>query len=198
MSVTVKKPRSKKQGRIAIVEDVLKRLKVLNVGRGQYCKVQTWNIEELDGSHGVKEEFDNIAPYCEVCAKGAMFLAYIDLWNQFRIDDLEYVAQDEDVCEPLRQYFSQEQLDLIEIAFEGEIIKDDYCDAYEWGEKFRKRHKIEKETVEEFWGPSYRYPISQADVVQRALMFSHRYKSDVDVLAGICRNIIKNDGTFIP
>ena len=57
---------------------------------------------------------------CIVCAKGALFCAYIGRVNKLKIGDYEEFNNYKDIVhQRLEELISLEQLDLIEIAFEG-------------------------------------------------------------------------------
>jgi hypothetical protein len=101
---------------------------------------------------------------CQVCMTGAMFLAQAVrdtdckvknlLWNQGR--------------ELLLKYFSQEQLDLIEVYFEGHV--------YSWNKTLYKGF----------------------DEDEKAHQFVQQHPNDSKRMKLILRNIVKNKGTFAP
>ena len=56
---------------------------------------------------------------CEICAKGALFLGYVD--KSYTVESSEFGGislGDREVCEVLRNAFSEEELDFIEYVYE--------------------------------------------------------------------------------
>lgn len=54
--------------------------------------------------------------YCHVCAIGAVFMGYVDKFN--KVDTRTYYISDE-MKESVENYFTEEELELMEAAFEG-------------------------------------------------------------------------------
>lgn len=163
--------------RVMIAQDVLALLKVDKNGQiviqsGGYCTLQDDYENHLDTNDLSVDHLDDIivaGAGCSVCAKGALFLAHVFRFDNFRVTD-SYI--DDTEFNDLITYFDKFQWDLIEMAFEGNIIKDEYEEDEE-----------DEEDDEE---------------VKAALNFHIRYNTDTEILAGIMNNIIKNNGTFIP
>jgi len=159
--------------RIAVAQDVIDRmnLKQFRANSGQMFK----NANMLYPGQSVQEALKDPAAYCEVCAKGGLFMAYVGIKNDYnlRYEISENLNGEE--MEMLSDVFSRKQLSLIETAFEGS--------TYSWNDdishlekqacfKFYRKHVNEKEDRD-------------GDKVQERLM-------------AICKNIIKNNGTFKP
>lgn len=110
---------------------------------------------------------------CTCCALGAMMLSEIGINDQLEIGetanyDSSFRIQLHSSGNRLEEYFDDDQLKLIEIAFE--------LGAGEWDEF---------EVEDEFQG-------------EKAIDFGYRHDSNTDRLVAIMNNIIKNNGTFIP
>lgn len=187
----VRKPRSDRQWRLAIVEDALKHLNGSNISRGEYLAVETydpvydyvpaserkWQFHEDDWNKITGDDpakhFNTLMKKCQVCAKGFLFLEAVNMGvvlKDNRISDFvsngEYVCSREDntLSEALK-YWDKDQLDLIETAFE--------CCAFgKW---------------DELGGEG-----------ERAIIFGRKYKTDRGRLRGILKNMLKNDGYFRP
>jgi hypothetical protein len=132
--------KSKQKGRIAIVKDVIKTLKLPKKQRYQpltnntYVRIaacpKNWENKPLD-----KLFKKNIAD-CQVCGLGAMFISMVKLYDDVATkimsveDDYDnlpdrLVADSEDVPSKLGRYFSKDQREAIEMAFEHGPISDD-------------------------------------------------------------------------
>jgi hypothetical protein len=163
---------TKAEKRVAIAKDVLAQIELETIypTQGTYignidtnytgdeCKVQVNSLMK-------KKDFS-----CDCCAKGALFMSHVNKTNHLTLQDLYTGGGNNHVYERLGSIFSIQQLDLIECAFEGDLIND---------------------TSNNLRG---------TPEVERAIDFvaNNGYESTNDVLIGICENIIKNKGTFIP
>ena len=76
---------------------------------------------------------------CQVCAKGALFAVKALNYNNCKVDKniIDFDVDEYDVIEALDGIFSEHQLDLIENAFEVEMIQDDTDTKKEYGELLR-------------------------------------------------------------
>jgi hypothetical protein len=151
------------QERIAIVKDALKWIKAgALIPKAQYEVVA--EISPHNEQIGKPLRDVNLGK-CQVCMMGALFLgqAVRDinctiealLWGQCR--------------DKLRSYFSQEQLDLIEVYFEGRV--------YNWNTT--TLHK-------------------GFDEDEKAHQFLQQHPNDSKRMKLILRNIVKNNGIFVP
>lgn len=166
---------------VAIAKDVLAQMKFLRVSRGTYYLEMTSDVEDiLEQNRG--RSLKNLMPRlltpkkpCEVCARGAMFLSYVNLYNNVRVptevgtvwNGLADMASEKHAEEinPLAGIVEPTQLGLIETAFECD-------DQFGFG--------------------------NRDDDVIAAVRFGHRYTDARHRLRAIMRNIIKNDGEFVP
>lgn len=105
---------------------------------------------------------------CRTCALGGLFAARVNLFNKFKITKAMTLD-----CEV-------DQVDL-----QAELRK--YFDGYQLD-----LIEIAFETTEFVWND-----VSPTGA-KRAISFGKRYLTSRNRMIGIMRNIIKNDGTFIP
>lgn len=212
-------PRSKKAARIAIAQDVIKRINTFGSIESTYLEVDTDMTATIRRTLGLKnsdidgrEHFESIAPACAVCAKGALFMCHVDIFDKFSLADLSREKGDRAVCSPLLNHFTQRQLDLIETAFEKGP------QGYAWVDK--ELHKLPKrrarcgdnEVIEtdysnwirrSYLPPSQQPMVYQTDTrlipdVKAAVKFGKRFRNRKNCLKAICQNIVDNDGTFQP
>lgn len=125
---------SKAQTRVAIAKDVIKHLRSAQIGH-DYCYGIIPNGMNLTDTDQLQKHVTKIAANCTVCAQGAMFISHFRLFNNITIGDLKQdgnakprpyrtnsltisIAGD-GVRRPLRKYFSNSQLALIEQYYEG-------------------------------------------------------------------------------
>jgi hypothetical protein len=168
----------------AVAQDVLDHMRYVKVTEGTYCEGELpKGVKSSDES--AKKHIDGISKGCRVCALGACFLSYIRLYNNVTLSELvgtfsNTVTEGEvfesdyhEISNELDHIFSQAQLCLIETAFELHCINDDYdCDD------------ADGYTVE-----------AEADA---AVAFGRKYDDPKVRLKAIMKNIIKNNGEFIP
>ncbi len=112
---------------------------------------------------------------CTVCAKGAMFMSHIRKdSNTCTVDSAKEGDDEQEIENRLTDLFSEEQLDLIESAFESNA---DHYD-HEGHDDF-----FDKDGV---------------GIAEKAADFGSKYSDDQKRLISIMKNIIKNKGTFKP
>lgn len=162
-AVLTKKRMSKMAMRVAIAKDVIAqvRRKKLTPITGNYVARETCGLFEI--GEDLQSQVANIN--CRVCAKGAMFIAHV---RRFDNHDAAGFYDDNDVCEPLLEYFQQDQLDLIEQFYERWALDEDG------------------------------YPYSGFRKGDEQLAFERKYRSRTARLIGIMRNIVRNKGVFKP
>lgn len=181
------KKMSKAEKRVAIAEDVIAQIRCET-----YVPTSGTYVEINASSKAADKGFDvysmNTKPAdlmmqegmlsCNVCAKGAMFLSHVrkDV-DSCTIDQARRGADERHIEHELTDLFSEEQLDMIEAAFEGQA--DFYTDNH--GE----------DTDDDG-------DVLPTDPGMKAERFAERYSDDQKRLIGIMRNIIKNKGTFKP
>lgn len=184
-----------KKQRVEVAKDVLKQLryKRIKVTPGEYVSVPMSEDEVpalMDLGDNRREKSKNLAKKlfarkdCQVCARGAMFLSGIGLYNKLEVTQFtgqsshwsdRFTFQDE-TLDWTKDNFGREQSALIENAFEGRNITTDYGEAGVDG------HRIDEDYTIVYHGP--------------AVDFYNKYPDPVDRLRAIMKNIIKNEGVF--
>ena len=108
--------------RMMIIEDAIIRIKSKNL------KADTGDILDVNGfgfkfESSLKNIINSADNGCRVCAKGALFCSLIGRVNQITVgefaDNVNPNSIDSIEMIELQKYFSLEQIDLIETAFEG-------------------------------------------------------------------------------
>lgn len=178
------------QRRVAIAKDALKQIEVKRYRplRGHYVVGSEFFDKNIVNDSRIGEQqvctvmSDNM-PSCQVCARGALFLSSITLFDKLRVNSLPtlryrfdnrylYTSLDNiDLCGAdmqvqERKFFSKQQITLIETAFEGSVIHGNSNGLTE----------VQIEAAE---------------------LFSKNYKNSNNRLIAILKNIIKNKGEFV-
>lgn len=182
---------SKTEQRVAIAKDALKWLRSPNIKAktGTYVEIIK-GLEKLQIGDQLDEKLPEIK--CAVCAKGALFIAHVDmfdncmikgepksLWSGARKPYRFEFSDEETISERLSKHFSQLQLDMIEAAFEKKIVEDHTGNL--------KSDKFD-----------HNYDNIPTEVGKACIKFGRKYRSDKNRLEAILKNIIKNKGEFKP
>lgn len=159
-------PKNKKKVRLA--QDVLARLKFNNIKPSQgHFYVSRYS------SKSAKQILNNPSSVtCQCCAKGSLFLSYIGRMNNYtfkRNQSPSLIDENGEEHKKLLEIFTIEELDAIEIAFEGQSYL----------------YVIPQEEVDKVL--AWRKKLKQGDTD----------KGITKIFKAICNNIIKNDGEFI-
>jgi len=178
------KKATKAEKRVMIAKDVLAQIKANRyIAESGTWVDANWNIRnEIDGTESVQKLFaDRTIETCNVCALGGLFMSCTNLNNNTCVSDINYGGEGTEIGERiqdgdtlsngLNKIFSKKQLQLIEVYFEkgdGWFGEDGYTGNY-IGED--SRH------VE---------------------YFNDAYPDDDERLVEIMKNIVANDGTFVP
>lgn len=164
---------TKAEKRVAIAKDVLAQVKIQTIFpvQGNYIE-----IDEIKGNFDSDVQVNSLIKdkkiSCNCCMKGSLFMAHVNKTNHLTLDDLDSHghSNNESMYERLDKIFTQEQLDLMECAFEGDLISD-------------STGKLS----------------SKEDLINKAYdNFFIQYNDETERLIAICKNLIKNKGTFIP
>lgn len=158
--------------RISLAKDVIAQLeaKCITAMNSQYCNIQF--AEELDETLQVNQVLDKVTS-CDVCLKGALFITDVINRNHCTIGEVgnEKVSWNRVISKRFADVFTQDQLDLMEVAFEGDIVQEgDYLGTW----------------------------IEPTDIGQAALDFYDSNKNPDIMIIEILQNLIENDGEFIP
>lgn len=189
----------KSEKAVLIAKDVLKWIKSkrIVVSPGTYVKFPV-NLNTRVG-----EQLQDVLPEvvtpeepCTVCALGACFLASVARFNALEIpkvgtkDWLLYPYETKLYFTPLQdhlhQAFSDEQLILIESAFEGRRMGAEHENL----NQVKVEVSIKKGDKAVAFGEQRRFR-------EPSTWGAYRINSE-KVLTAICRNIIRNDGLFKP
>jgi hypothetical protein len=186
------KKATKAQKRVMIAQDVLAQIKakryVAEPGRWvvptfseNFCNTDDYpdtvpSVQQLFASKEIES--------CNVCALGGLFMSCTNLNNHTTYDQFNDESEDigsligyeEGLSNELDVFFSKNQLTLIEIYFED-------------GEGY---FSIDNETVDT--GSRF-YKSIDFDHVNS---FNDKYQDDDDRLKAIMKNIVENNGTFVP
>lgn len=164
---------SKAEKRVQIARDCLKRIQLnqFNIHTGVTCWIDN-NYDRNISNVSVKEILSKKRiPTCEVCAKGGLFLSYVGRVNDFTFGEIQNASSLHSTeMKKLREIFEDIQLEAIETAFEISIISYQY---------------IDEDDID--------FITSCANYRSRAEL-----SEDVEAMISICKNIIKNNGEFVP
>ena len=180
------------QQRVLIAKDVIKQINARKyvAQAGIYCNINDADFTKdvTDGSSAqVKNRLDSIDK-CTVCAQGALFMSTIGFANAFQVRSFKtdpwrngVVAPAEKVKERLSKVFDDYQQAIIETAFEGrdvnEQLKRLFKLTFKSNETIRASYNLLVNSLKDYY---------------------HQYDNAESRLLGIMRNIIRNDGTFVP
>lgn len=131
--------------RVIIAQDAIARLSADNL-TAKFGKVVDYIPFALPNDS--LKDYVNSSHNCKVCAKGALFCSLVGRVNKVtigEINDTDTNLLSDSTHHKLLEYFSAEQLDLVETAFEGKTYlnaadseqidaAEDFCDEYEWNE----------------------------------------------------------------
>ena len=181
------KKATKAEKRVMIAKDVLAQIKAKRyIAESGTWVDANWNIrggiDEIHETDSVQKLFaDRTIETCSVCALGGLFMSCTNLNNNTCVSDINYGGEGTEIGERiqdgdtlsngLNKIFSKKQLQLIEVYFEkgdGWFGEGGYTGNY-IGED--SRH------VE---------------------YFNDAYPDDDERLVEIMKNIVANDGTFVP
>jgi hypothetical protein len=114
---------SKEEQIVEIAKDTIQRIKIEQLIPlvGTFINGSVLDIIINSNVKQFKTLINSSLDGCTVCAKGALFCSYVGRVNNFKIADLSYANSIKDSNHiKLLEIFDIEQLDLIEIAFEGQ------------------------------------------------------------------------------
>lgn len=163
--------------RVLIAKDVLTRLPVqLTAARGNYV-VSVETAQHFTPTMDAKEVLSTLP--CEVCALGGLFIGAVCSYDELPLGNLLTYPDEliryrfidtrrKNIFPYLQRFFSDHQLDLIEVTFEGQPV------------------------------PGVRRTDFSDEAWDAAMEFHHRHIGPNTLLEAICKNIIENEGTFVP
>ena len=204
---------SKEQKAILVATDILKQIK----NETYYPEAGVY-IDDVYHSYNIIDEdypFNNIR-HCSVCVIGSSIVSAAKLSGVLDLEDIGSVLDDfsDDATDLLNSVFTLKEQLIMETCFEG-YTKIPYTDIEydEFGniviytalEKFKK-YIDESTFVYSKERPTFANKNKDRVVfnklsykeVLKCLVFRSKYKNDKNLLVGIMKNIIKNNGVFIP
>lgn len=153
--------------RMMIAEDVLARIAADNICpiKGFMFKLAEYSGAtdlEIDRARDailqkqIKEYVNRDGSKCRVCAKGALFISLIGEINNMTFEESHLLERNANNAQSmnhrkLSEYFDLEQLDLIEIAYEGKSFINecaDYYLIYKAKDFYAKRFASDEERLE--------------------------------------------------
>lgn len=181
LSVLAKSPLTRdfsdKSRRINIAEDVIAQIRAGHYlpESGNFVKVETEDAREEIELYS-RPFHENIVGghTCRVCALGGLFTSSVRLYNAFRSTEYGRNVLERELFTQLQKFFSEKQLQLIELSFEG---------GNGW---FRN----------DSYGPQP--SLLTQDEIASAVEFYASFRNHEDRALAVMHNIIENDGTFIP
>ena len=192
------------EARVAIAKDALAQIRLQKLKPVAGCYIgNSFNLSEKGKKDEISKAITKAVPKnCEVCALGSMFISSVNKFNHITLEDItipreggihisedtgkrfinEYNEQEvkmerESITKYLGRWFSQEQLDMIETAFEGDDINGSLDDGIQdevkdWREALAEQYD---DNTDGDLGPF-----------------------DTYILVKILENIVKHNGTFTP
>lgn len=169
------------QQRVTIAKDVLKLLEeekivarsgtYMSLGRriddkDIWAGSEYWTGSEVEGVQ--VHQLIESAPTCKVCGIGACFVAAVRRADQCKSTDMSSPSDDRFMREYLGKWFEEDQIELIETAFESDT-------SFYSGDRD-----------------------ADLDPAHDAATFGSKYKDDNDRLEAIFANVAKNNGRFVP
>lgn len=163
---------SAEEKRIAIAKDVIARIKV-----SQFKPIRGWiwkfSDKQMRETNPLKPLHEIVLEKqnCSVCAKGALFMSCVGFTNNMLFDDVrdrQSQFDDEKQQKSITKVFSKTQLEMIETSYEKKY--------FGWNYTLLNKQKEQ----------------------EKCIAFGKKFGNDKDRMIGICKNIIKNNGTFKP
>lgn len=182
---------TKAEMRVVIAKDVISALnsKRIKATKGSYFGVDFNEQDRWRNKYLTLEATDNewdtlpkvpitLPKKCNVCAIGSVFVAAVDRFDKLTPATASNVVihgDDYAMVEQLKPWFSEKQLRLMEVVFEGKSVR--WVELIQYEEE-RNAIDMHYEIVK---GIPLPHIVKKADVLMRAIM----------------KNIIKNKGTFV-
>lgn len=169
-------PQNKKA--ILVAKDVIAQIdaKKYEATCGTYFEADDLSLGNFKDSQSVQTILlSENAPACECCAIGSIMYSTIRNQNKVSVKALKYGSGGTFAKSKAKGIFSNHQLELIETAFEKEVIAT---------------HNKQLSTNSIFPTPT--------DLARKAIKFGKRFKNSNNRLKAIMVNIIENKGEFIP
>jgi len=184
----------KKELRIKVAKDVLKSLNLYKVASGEvFVRNNNIDLNPYLKKRNSKLIAQRLKKDCEVCALGACFLSLVKLDNKFNFfdgydsyDDIPngFMPDAKPFFRRLKNIFSVSQLILIESSFE---LGEGFFNEVTYVDWLARDSGISAVVLEK-----------NSKSIPDAVAFGGQFENDSERLAAIMKNIIKNEGRFIP
>lgn len=173
-----------RQKSVEIAKDVLAQIKILNVITGTYLEVENYSV--LQENESLQKALDKILVKgnCTVCALGACFLSHVKLYNKVKVDHdmMAFGFMESNVLfDRLKSSLGIKNVVLIETAFEGSDTTGNHAEFSSMEETDPRLDK--------------KVPLAQRFA---ATEYFYKYNDGPNRLKVIMKNVIANDGEFIP
>ncbi len=167
-----------------LAQDTINRIKAkkIDLFSGDYLK-KTPNLAEYGENKELRDVLREQKEPCRGCAVGSLFLCAVDAYDKLKVKDATKYASgspNDTIVPYLNKWFSVSQLALIEAAFEGSFYGLFSVSGYAVGDE-------EVQAAIDFAEKRGPTPTSK----KNARVYERR-------MFAIMKNIIKNNGTFIP
>ena len=141
---------------------------------------------------------------CKVCALGALFCAKVEAVNNAYTTTMERPGDEKFIRQYLSDEFPQDQLSLIELAFEGPRFVDQFKDSQHPSDSLTWRLNDDEDFRWSSNGYVAEYDDSpgkdwmEVPALTRAVKFHFKGQSAEERMRLILQNIVENGGTFVP
>ena len=165
------KKSNKARRRVLLAKDGLLRLKEQNImaNNSYIVDLSRYNYN----SEASFKDTVNNGHNCLVCAKGALLVSAVGRFNGYTNVELNFNST-KNAHKELEKYFTLEQLDMIEIAFEGRSFMGILAE------------RMVNDIAE------------ASDIYKKCEAFYTKYPNKDNRLKAILENIVENKGEFIP
>lgn len=175
---------TKAEARVAIAKDALAQLRSrkydavggIYVEFDKNLDLPDWGDSSTESNRKANQQVCNLIPKmgtCTVCARGALFLSTIRKFNHFTLGDWDRSGGYSDGC-------NRDTIETVEDRYFTDKQLSLIESTFE-GEMFRKNDT----------------ELSDREY-NNCINFYSKYSSDHDRLVAILKNIIKNEGAFVP
>jgi hypothetical protein len=168
------KKATKAEKRVMIAKDVLAQIKAKRyIPESGTWVDPNWNIRnEIDGTESVQKLFaDRTIETCNVCALGSLFMSCTNLNNNTCVSDINYGGEGTEIGERIQ---------------DGDTLSNGLNKIF--SKKQLQLIEVYFETGDGWFGEDSRH----------VAYFNDAYPDDEDRLVEIMKNIVANDGTFVP
>lgn len=183
------------QQAVLLAKDVIEQVKAnkYKAKQNYYIKLPKSFLTKYSGEEHEDKELQAVLPEiktCEVCARGALFLSHVKIMDNFSLGELNpsYKNGDTDVDADLTAErvtaFSPFQQSLIELAFEGNEVYNEFVRAFD----------IDADSDMQYEAIEY----AKKSLEDACLRFYKKYRNSNNRLIAIMENVVKNKGVFKP